>query len=221
MFKFLKGKKGESRKRPKRPSRKVPQKPLAPVEEIVEQGLLVADVAVRMSVKNTIIMNALRSDVDYEESHVDKLVRDKTIELAEERSRDARHIKRVRDEIKQHGRSAWSETEYGIDDNRTLKHRQEVYEQLSAELHDRANDQTGITATAERARTAAWGEIAYSLKERASHPYYAGGSSHEYKQVRDERIQTFIEQDIADLMKQQDSEPNGGGLFRRKSKSES
>lgn len=221
MFKLFKGQKDASRKRPKRPSRKIPQKPLAPVEEIVEQGLLVADVAVRMSVKNTIIMNALRSDVDYEESHVEKLVRDKTIELAEERSRDARHIKRVRDEIKQYGRSAWSETEYGSDDNRTLKHRQEVYEQLSAELHGRANDQTDIAATAERARTAAWGEIAYSLKERASHPYYAGGSSREYRQAREERIQTFIEQDIADLMKEQDPEPNGGRLFRRKSKSES
>ena len=53
-----------------------PPRELAPVEDIVEQGLLVADVAVRLSVKNAIIMNALAAHVDYCEEHVCQLVRD-------------------------------------------------------------------------------------------------------------------------------------------------
>lgn len=216
VFGFVQRMRDARSRRASRPKRKLPQKPLAPVEEIVEQGLLVADVAVRMSVKNTIIMNALRRDVDYEKAHVEKLVRNKTIELAEERIRDAKHIKRMRDEIKQFGRSAWSESEYGSDDNRTLRHRQEVYEQLSAELNKQAADNTGITATAEQALAAAWSEIGDSLKDRASHPYYAGGSSREYQEKRDARIQKFIEHDLTELTKQHGSEASRSRLFKRK-----
>ncbi|MBN9613296.1 MAG: asparagine synthase, partial [Actinobacteria bacterium] len=55
------------RKRKPRTRRTLPRRQLAPVEEIVEQGLLVADVAARMTVKNAIIMNALKRRIDYDE----------------------------------------------------------------------------------------------------------------------------------------------------------
>ena len=62
-FDWLKRKK----KAAPRPKRRLPQRRLAPVEEIVEQGLMVADVAVRMNVKNAIILNALGRKADYDE----------------------------------------------------------------------------------------------------------------------------------------------------------
>src|SRR5690606_22147499 len=127
-----------SKRKPRRqPPRRLPKRVLAPVEEIVEQGLLVADVAVRMQVKNAIIMNALKKHVDYDSAEVIDLVKDTLTELAEERERDARHISRMRGEIRDTGRSAWSESEYGNEDNRTLRHRQEVYERVAEELRAR------------------------------------------------------------------------------------
>lgn len=191
------------RKRQAQPPRRLPKRVLAPVEEIVEQGLLVADVAVRMTVKNTIIMNALKEHADYDEAQIYEMVRDSLNELAAERERDARHISRVRGEIRDTGRSSWSETEYGNNDSRTLRHRQEVYEQVAAELRARTEDDSYLDTTVERARSLAWAEIGDSLKERASHPYYSGGHDEEYRSNRDDRIQQLIEKDLTSLIKQQ------------------
>ncbi|MFA5605577.1 MAG: asparagine synthase [Leucobacter sp.] len=181
---------------------------LAPVEEIVEQGLLVADVAVRMTVKNDIIMNALKRHVDYDSAQIVAMVRDATIDLAVERERDAQHIARMLGEIRSTGRSSWSESDYGSDDNRTLRHRREVYERVAEELRARADDERYLSETAARARDLAWSEIGDSLKERATHPYYSGGDSEEYRAARDDRIQQLIEKDLTELLQEQSAKPS-------------
>ena len=196
------------KRRPARPPRRLPRRVLAPVEEIVEQGLLVADVAVRMSVKNAIIMNALKRHVDYDEGQIVDMVRSATEDLALERERDAQHIARMRDEIRDTGRSSWSESDYGNDDNRTLRHRQEVYERVAEELRARCADEGYLRETAERARGLAWDEIGDSLKERASHPYYSGGASEEYRRAREERIQQLIEKDLTALIQEHTEKPS-------------
>ena len=212
---------GWSKKRKRgsaRPARRLPRRVLAPVEEIVEQGLLVADVAVRMTVKNEIIMNALKRHADYDEAQIREMVRQATEDLAKERERDALHIARMRSEIRDTGHSSWSESDYGNDDNRTLRHRQEVYEKVAEELQTRANDVDYLSDTAERARSMAWHEIGDSLKERATHPYYSGGASEEYQAARESRIQQLIEKDLTALVQQQSqSKP---GRLRKKRRTE-
>lgn len=185
-----------------RARRRLPQRHLAPVEEIVEQGLMVADVAARMSVKNTIILNALGRKADYDKQQVQQMMQDAVLELAVERERDARHISRMRGEIRKTGYSSWSENDYGSDDNTTLRHRQEVYEQVAAQLRERAENDEFLGKASERALSAAWNEIGDSLKERASHPYYAGGSSEEYKRERESRIELLIQRDLTELIRQ-------------------
>lgn len=206
MFGWLK-RKGSA---PQRTKRRLPQRHLAPVEEIVEQGMLVADVAVRMNVKNAIILNALGRKADYDEQQIMEMVSAAVTELAEERERDAKHISRMRGEIKRTGYSSWSENDYGSDDNTTLRHRQEVYERVAAQLRERAEDQGYLRETAERARTAAWHEIGDSLKEKASHPYYAGGSSEEYQRERQGRIELLIQRDLTELMNDRGAASQGG-----------
>jgi len=200
-----------SRKRsaPTRTKRRLPKRELAPVEEIVEQGLLVADVAVRMTVKNQIILNALGRKADYDGAQIEEMVRHALLELVDERERDARHIARMRDEIRSTGHSSWSENDYGNDDNSTLRHRQQVYEQVAIELRQRAENEEYLQQTAERARAAAWHEIGDSLKEKASHPYYAGGSSDEYKREREGRIELLIQRDLTELMRKSGEKARG------------
>lgn len=205
MIKRLFGKRKRKKTTKKRSSRRLPERILAPVDEIVEQGQLVANVAVRMSVKNTIIMNALRRDIDYDAEEINAMVVEKLEELSAERIKDANHIKRIRDEVRKHGRSAWQETEYGNDDLRTLKHRQEVYESLASNLKAEAEDQDFVKATANVALTQAWEEIGDSLKDRAGHPYYGGGGTKEYKRERESRIQELIDGELQELIKSQKS----------------
>ncbi|WP_053353346.1 hypothetical protein [Leucobacter musarum] len=212
MFGWLKNRKRKS----SRPPRRLPRRVLAPVEEIAEQGLLVADVAVRMTVKNAIIMNALKKHVDYDAAQIVDMVREATVDLAVERERDAQHIARMRGEIRDTGRSSWSESDYGNDDNRTLRHRQEVYEKVAEELRARAADEAYLDSAAERARSMAWDEIGTSLADRAQHPYYSGGDNDEYRDERDQRIQQLIEKDLTALVQQHSAPPAKKGMFKRK-----
>lgn len=190
----------KKRAAPARRRRRLPQRELAPVEDIVEQGMLVADVAARMTVKNEIILGALGRKADYDEAQVAELVRSTLIELADEREHDARHISRMRNEISRTGGSSWTENDYGSEDSKTLRHRQEVYEGVAEQLRARVEDERYVRDTAERARAAAWAEVGDSLKQKASHPYYSGGASEEYQRAREERIQLLIQRDLTDLM---------------------
>lgn len=182
--------------------RRHPPRELAPVEDIVEQGLLVADVAVRLSVKNAIIMNALAAHVDYSEEHVCQLVRDALTELADEREADAERLDEVVQEIDRFGHSGWGETDYSRDDDSTLEHRRKVYRAVAATLTERVGDDSYVKKTAERARTDAWAEIGESLKTKAEHPYYGGGKHDDYLEHRQERIQSLIEKDLTRLVQQ-------------------
>ena len=170
-----------------------------------------ADVAARMTVKNTIIMNALKRKLDFDKQQVIDMVSETVSELADEREHDAEHIDRIIEEIVHTGYSAWREGEYGGDDQRTLRHRREVYHQVAVELRRRSTDPEYLVATAERAHQAAWAEIGDSLKDRATHPYYAGGASPEYQRARESRIQLLIERDLTELVQQHASAASAAG----------
>ena len=185
-----------------RKSRQRSPKVLAPVEEIAEQGVMVADVAVRLSVKNAIIMNALAKREDYSSNRVAEMVRESLTELANERDNDAAHLDAIAQEIQRFGRSGRAESDYGIDDNHTITHRRSVYRRVAEELRARRNDEQYVQKTAENARQAAWMEIGESLKSRAEHPYYGGGNSRDYAEKREERIRILIEKDFPRLVRE-------------------
>lgn len=210
---------GSKRKAKKRRTRRLPERKLAPVEEIAEQGILVAEVAVRMTVKNEIIMNALKANVDYDQAEIMEFTRKAVLDLVAEREQDAKHIEDMLSEIRASGFSASSESEYSNEDSRTLRHRRDVYERVAQELRDRSENEAFLRATADRARELAWGEIGDSLKDRAMHPYYSGGATADYREHRDERIALFIEKDLTELiLDQMSSSTNPRSKWRRTAK---
>ena len=195
--------------------RRLPKRELAPVPDIVEQELLVADVAIRMAVKNDIIMNALAKRVNFDRHEIRELVVKALTALAEERSNDAQHIASMREEIRGRGRSTWVETAYGGEDSATLSHRQQVYEGVAEKLRERMADEEYLTENVKQAHELAWTEIADSLKNRAEHPYYSGGNTAEYQAEREDRIQQLIAKDLTELVRQQSGKKRRG-LFQRK-----
>ncbi|MDO4241409.1 MAG: asparagine synthase [Microbacteriaceae bacterium] len=176
---------------------------LAPVPEIVEQGMLVARVAIRMTVKNEIIMNALKRDIDYDSEKVAVLVRNAISELVDERLTDAANTERTIAGVKKRGWSGSGDSEYGVDDTATLQHRKEVYEGVAAQLRKWAEDDAVTRSIGNSALELAWQEIGDSLKTRAAHPYYGGGKTSEYQRTRDTRIRDLIDNDLADLARAQ------------------
>lgn len=202
MFRWLRGLRSTSKKN-------FPERELAPAEEIAEQGVLVADVAVRLTVKNEIIMNALAKHVDYSVDDVAQMVRASLTELADEREEDAQRLDEVILQIQRFGHGGWAEGDYGRKDKGTLEHRRLVYRLVAAELRARCQNATYVAETAERARTEAWSEIGDALKTKAEHPYYGGGRSDDYVEHRDERIQKLIEHDLTRLAQEYSQQPKG------------
>ena len=194
MFRWIRGRRESA-------SKKYPERELAPVEDIAEQGVLVAEVAARLTVKNAIIMNALAKHVDYSEADVSRMVRETLLELAEEREGDANRLTEILTEIQRFGHGGWAEGDYTRKDRSTLEHRRAVYLLVASELRNRAADATRVAEAAERARKEAWTEIGDALKTKAEHPYYGGGRSEDYLAHRDERIQKLIENDLTQLVK--------------------
>lgn len=179
-----------------------PKRVLAPAEEIAEQGVLVAEVALKLTVKNAIIMNALAKREDYSVDRVQELVRETLNDLATEREADAKRLETVIADIDKFGHSGWGESDYGFGDNETIKHRYRVYLLVAAALRERMTDTAYVQKMGEDARTAAWAEIADSLKTKAEHPYYGGGRNAEYFEKREERIQHLIEKDLTKLVRE-------------------
>lgn len=189
-----------------KPRRSLPARELAPVADIIEQGLLVADVAIRMTVKNRLIVRALKHQEHYSQEAAQEQVRRAISELVAEREADAENIEIMRTQIHRLGFASGGEAEYGRDDTGTLKHRQEVYEGVAAELKLRAADPEYIKNVALKATELAWAEVGASIAERASHPYYSGGDSAEYQAQRAARIQDLINKDLRQLQRSLDPE---------------
>nr|WP_250544025.1 asparagine synthase [Canibacter zhuwentaonis] len=173
---------------------------MAPVAEIIEQGLLVADVAIKMTVKNDIIINVLKHKRTYSEEQAQALVRRAIQELKLERESDAATVGRMRDDIQMSGYAALGEAEFGALDRKALRYREEAHEGVAEELAQRAQDSQYVARVATLATQLAWQEIGDSLKEKASHPYYGGGKSSEYKRVRQQRINDLISKDLHELV---------------------
>jgi len=127
-------------------------------------------------------------------------VRDGVTEVADERKRDAEHIREIRAEVKERGYSSWMDADYGNGDSRTLRHREAVYDGVAEQLYALSRDEEYLASTAERARKAAWREIGDSLKDRASEPYYEGGHTEEYAQARESRIADLISGELTELL---------------------
>lgn len=207
----------QGKKSAARVSKRVPQHELAPVSEIIEQGLLVADVAIKMTVKNEIIMNAMKHKRKYSESEACELVKKAIADLQLEREVDAARVSRMRDEIQIAGYAATGEANFGALDRNTLRHREEVYEGLAGELAERAENIEYVNRCVAAATELAWKEIGDSLKEKASHPYYAGGRSAAYQRVREQRIKTLIEHDLKQLINGESDPPPAHGVLAEKS----
>lgn len=205
--------------KPQKSRPKLPKRELAPVADIVEQGLLVADVAVRMTVKNKLIVRALKHKADYSAEQTQEQVRQALTELIAEREKDAANIAIMRSQIKRVGFASGGEAEYHREDSQTLRHRQEVYEGVAAELKARAADHVYLASVAKKATELAWAEIGESIAQRAQHPYYSGGDNREYQAEREGRIQELIANDLQQLINsrnQQAEKPNSSGSWLAK-----
>ncbi|PJJ71058.1 hypothetical protein CLV46_0595 [Diaminobutyricimonas aerilata] len=143
--------------KPRRAARPRPEPP--PVEVLVEEGMLIAGSALRLAIKNLIIVAAFREG-DAASAPVLRLaVRDRLLELARERQVEAARLERAREGARGRRGPARSQDDYREEDAPTLILRAEVNRLMARRLRQCADDDEYLDAQLTVARRAALDDI--------------------------------------------------------------
>ncbi len=145
-----------------------PAAPPATLEELVDDGLLIAESAARMTVKNEVILRALRDRADYRPEGARELAREELRRLAVESRADARRIEDARVRAEARPGKAAHQSDYRAGDIEHLERRSEALEALAERLIRLSVDDEHLDELVELARRQAWEEVGASLAERTA-----------------------------------------------------
>ena len=161
------------------------------LDEMVEEGLLIAVSTVRLAVKNRIIVSAIRDQVGYDPESYRDMAAEEIGVLVRQNETAARRMERERAAA----RTATGATRHGHDyrmaDVEQLDLRNSVYESLARALRALVGDEQQMNDLVEAARRAAWDDVAAALREKTRR-------SEEYESGLVERLQEFVD-DLAAL----------------------
>jgi hypothetical protein len=171
-----------------------PTEPL-PVEEIAEEGVLIAASAVRMAVKNRQIVRALRDRADYSEKAAISAAREVFRALAREKREDVERLDDIIEHTRDRPGRALHQTDYRKADAELLERREQVSDILADRLDDLADDDGYLLEVVDAARNAAWDEIGASIEAKlARRPELEDSDA--YREQRDRRIKEFLAIDL-------------------------
>lgn len=157
-------------------------------EETYNEGLLVAESAGRMALKNRIIVMALRGEEPYDAERSAAAAREVLLELMQETDEVAEWSATERESAAQReGRSA-HQHDYHRADAWNLRLRERVNVAVAKRLGELRNDRDYLASFAERARQDAWSEIAEVIDARLAREWPEIEVDETYLQERDSRV---------------------------------
>jgi hypothetical protein len=164
------------------------------IERTVDEGLLIALSAIRMAVKNRVILGVLRERSDFDSTEYITAAREQILLLAEQNK-----------EYEKHFRSGALAASDGLDEedsateSRRLERLSLVHNRISAGLSTVADDEEQVQAIIEAARQSAWDEIGNAWIDRMTRDLGAARDP-DYDRQRAGRLQEFVYIDLAGLM---------------------
>jgi hypothetical protein len=168
-----------------------------PVEEIAEEGVLIAASAVRMAVKNRQIVRALRDHDDYSETAAMKAAREVFRQLAREKRDEADRLDDIIEYARERPGRALHQTDYRRGDAERLQRRERVSDILADRLDELAEDDDYLRGIVVAARDSAWDEIGASIQAQLSRRPELEAHTREYREHRDARLREFVNVDLA------------------------
>lgn len=175
----------------------LPKPPRPTLEGAVSEGLMLAEYASRMSVKNDIEIGALTGDDPYSPERYRDAARAALVALAEESGEAAERIGRQRRWAAYlHGQPEHIHDYHPVDDV-NLERREQLSTVLADALRERASDDEYLLTLVEHARQDAWAEIAAQIQgslAAANIPVDA-----DYQRHRDERMRRLVTEDLPRL----------------------
>lgn len=165
---------------------------LAPIERVVDEGVLIALSSVRMAVKNTLIVNAIRNDENFDVDKLAESARQRVLSLAAENDQTASRLERARGFRKP-----------GPDDDEAHRRRPQVHRMVAEKLRERADDDAEMSGIIERARTDAWEDIGREVRKRVGPPGFVPDQDEVYDRMRKSRMKRLVDVDLAALARDQ------------------
>ena len=169
---------------------------------IVDEGMLIALSAVRMALKNRIIVGALREHIDYAAADYARLARQELLEVARQNDEDSTRVERLGSYLtRTTGSGKGRELENKRRDVVRLGRRRTLHDRVAERLRAIAEDEHQVAGLVDKARADALAEINEALSTRLINQ--AIDSSHpEYEAARAERMRAVGAIDLAALAKQ-------------------
>ena len=145
-----------------------PPGPGAPsTARIVDEGMLIALSAVRMAIKNRIIVGALRDHSDYVPADYARLTRQEIEAVARENDEDSTRVERLGSYLSRTtGKGKGRDLENKRRDVVRLGRRRTLHDNVAARLRELAADDDAVTKLVEKARSDALQEINEALAAR-------------------------------------------------------
>ncbi len=172
-----------------------PVEPL-PVEEIAEEGLMIAASAVRMAVKNRQIVRALRDRADYSEKAAMAATREVFRALAREKRDEVERLDEIIEATRDRPGRALHQTDYRKGDADRLERREQVSDILADRLDELAEDDAYVRGIVDAALASAWEEIGASITAKLLRRPELEAHTREYQERRAERLRELVKVDL-------------------------
>ena len=177
----------------------LPETPAPTLEHAVDEGMLLADYATRMAVKNHIVVDTIQQGQPFEPSRHTAQAAELLRELAAEQDGVAARSAQSRTRVEGLGGDAMHPHDYRDVDVENLALRERAAGRLAEELRAKADSQDELLAIVERARRDAWDEVSDAIT--AGLDAFAGTEAlkDDYEAERADRLNLFIRRDLARL----------------------
>lgn len=171
--------------------------PLAPVERLVEEGLMIAKQAVTMDVKNITLIRVLR---DRDDLDPDRVARDVETELEQHAAEQEDYADRMTAELRDLDRrydDSEHQHDYREPDAEALLRRRDVYRGLAAELRRLGEDDEFVRSIASTVQEELWRDVSSAIEARLEYTYRRSlEDDPQYLREREERMRTLREVDL-------------------------
>ncbi|MFD4421902.1 hypothetical protein ACFWN7_10415 [Agromyces sp. NPDC058484] len=175
--------------------------------ESFAEGLLVAESAARMALKNRLIVRALRGDEPFDVERAAAEAREVLYELVQQIDEVAEWSAAERENASRRDGRAASEHDYRRADARNLRLREQVNEAVAKRLTELRGDEEYLGSLAEGARDAAWIEVAREIDARLDREWPEIEVDEAYLRERDERMRVLsldLERDLLEVVRRRE-----------------
>ena len=162
-----------------------------PLEDLIDEGVLIAAAAVRLAVKNLMVLRSVRDGLNYDEERYVTAVREELANLADEKDGDAMRVAGMSDAASRKEGRATHHADYRQADTDRLERREHLLRHLAQRLRALAQDDAWardlvVASRAEALEDLAASADAVSLSERMQ-------DTDEYRELRSDRMKNVKE----------------------------